>query len=77
MRMLCRGNGKCYTGTSRRSQTLIPKPETRNPKPEILAWQVLYEYLEAYGKIEFEQFEIATNLPKVVYSDRNITLGRP
>jgi len=37
--------------------------------------QLLYDYLEAFGDIEFEQFEIATNLPKVVYSDRSVTLG--
>jgi len=38
------------------------------------AVQVLYDYLEAFGEIEFEHFEIATNLPKVVYSDRALTL---
>ena len=36
--------------------------------------QRLYDYLDAYGNIEFQDFEIATNLPRVVYNDCSISI---
>ena len=36
--------------------------------------QRLYDYLDAYGNIEFQEFEIATNLPRVVYNDGSISI---
>lgn len=37
--------------------------------------QALYDYLDAYGDIEFLHYEVATNMPKVVYNDKAATLG--
>ena len=52
-------------------------PPSLTPSLPPCPGQLLYDYLEAFGDIEFEQFEVATNLPKVVYSDRSVTLGPP
>ncbi|KAJ1496372.1 thioredoxin-like protein [Baffinella frigidus] len=36
--------------------------------------QRLYDYVKAFGDLEFEHFEVCTNLPKVVYADRGVSL---
>ena len=37
--------------------------------------QRLYDYVLAFGDVEFDQFELCTNLPKVVYADREATIA--
>mmetsp|Transcript_39748 Transcript_39748/g.124867 ORF Transcript_39748/g.124867 Transcript_39748/m.124867 type:complete len:418 (+) Transcript_39748:99-1352(+) len=36
--------------------------------------QAIYDFLDAFADIEFDHFDVATNMPKVIYSDRSLSI---